>query len=190
MSFRRAAALCPDRQADLEDRPAILGVAGGQAPAVIRDDPRRDRQPEAHAVAYLDEDNVEELSRGDAPSARVDVVSTVTEPELSAIRTAVPPRVLGGPTPVFRADHLAAIKFLAARPQDLVDFDHLISLGVDIDKVRFLIAGVDEAQVAPMMSRVRKARATRGVREREGRFLDDAALQRAWAAAQRSSPLD
>lgn len=138
---------------------------------------------DAHAVAYLDDDNAEELARGDAPSVRVDVLSTLTEPEASAIRTAVPPRVLGVPMPVFRIDHLAAIKFLAARPQDLVDFDHLVSLGVDLDKVRYLIADVDEAQVAPMMSRVRKARAVRGVRETPGPFLDDAALQRAWAAA-------
>lgn len=47
---------------------------------------------EAHAVAYLDEDNVEGLSRGDAPSARVAVLRTVTEPEPSAVRTAEPPR--------------------------------------------------------------------------------------------------
>lgn len=138
---------------------------------------------DAHAVAYLDEDNAEELARNEAPSVRVDILSTITEPEASAIRTAVPPRVLGVPMPVFRMDHLAAIKFLAGRPQDLVDFDHLVALGVDIDRVRFIVAGADESRVAAMMARVRRARAPKGVREKGGRFLDAEALQRAWAAA-------
>lgn len=140
---------------------------------------------DSHAVAYLDDDNAETLARGEAPSVRVDVLCTVTEPEASAIRTAVPPRVLGVPMPVFRADHLAAVKFLAARPQDLVDFDKLVALGVDVERVRYLVAGVDEGRVAALMSRVRRARAPRGVREGAGRFLDADALQRAWTAARR-----
>lgn len=138
---------------------------------------------DAHAVAYLDEDNAESLAAGEAPSVRVDILSTVTEPEASAIRTAVAPRVLGVPMKVFRADHLAAIKFLAGRPLDLIDFDEIIRLGADVERVRYIVASVDESRVAALMARARKALApsSRGVRDGgEGRYLDRDALQRVW----------
>lgn len=137
---------------------------------------------EAHAVAWLDEDNAEAVAKGEAPTLRIDILSTITEPEASAIRTAIPARRLGVPLKVFRPDHLAAIKFLAGRGKDLVDFDGLVAQGVDIERVRYLIATVDEAKAAAMMARVRKLQKPRGLRDGGMHYATDAELQRAFAA--------
>ncbi len=139
---------------------------------------------DAHAVAWLDEDNAEEVAAGEAPSVRVDVLSTVTEPEASAIRTAVPARRLGVPLKVFRPDHLAAIKFLAGRPQDLVDFDALVLRGVDVERVRYLVSLYDEPRLPELAARVRDARRPpKGVRETGGVYLSREGFERAFAEA-------
>lgn len=136
----------------------------------------------SHSVAWLDEDNAEAVAAGESPSVRIDILSTVTEPEASAIRTAVPARTLGVPVKVFRPDHLAAIKFLAGRPQDLVDFDALVRLGVDLDRVRLIVAAADEPRVAAMMARARRALKPTGLRDRQALWLSGPALDAAWRA--------
>lgn len=140
---------------------------------------------DAHGVAWLAEDNP---TKAEAPSVRVDVLSTVTEPEASAIRTAVPPRSLGVPVKVFRPDHLAAIKFLAGRPQDLVDFDELMRRGVDLERVRPIVASSDESRVAAVTSRARRALKPPGLRESRAPYLSRAALDEAWKAAAVTPP--
>ena len=52
---------------------------------------------DSHAVAWLDEDNAAPLAAGEAPSVRVNVLSTITETEVSAIRTAIVSQRLGVP---------------------------------------------------------------------------------------------
>lgn len=138
---------------------------------------------ESHGVAWIEEDNVAAVAAGEAPSDRVDVRSTVTEPEASAIRTAVPPRSLGVPVKVFRPDHLAAIKFLAGRPQDLIDFDELIRRGVDLERVRLIVASADETRLAAVTARGRRALKPPGLRELSAPYLGRAALDAAWKAA-------
>ncbi len=146
---------------------------------------------DSHGVAWLEEDNAATTAKGEAPAVRIDVVSTITELEARAIRTAVEARTLGVPVKVFRPDHLAAIKFLAGRPLDLIDFDELIRLGVDLERVRFIVATADETQVAAVMSRGRRALKPPGVREKQVPYLGRAALDEAWKATaatrQRSS---
>jgi hypothetical protein len=139
---------------------------------------------DSHAVAWLDEDNAASLAAGEAPSVRVDVLSTVTEPEASAIRTAIAPKRLGVPIRVFHPDHLAAIKYLAGRPKDLLDFDELIVRGVDVERVRYLVATADPSKAPAMMARVRKlTKPSRGLRDKVSPYLDREAFERAFAAA-------
>lgn len=139
---------------------------------------------DSHAVAWLDEDNAAPLAAGEAPSVRVDVLSTVTEPEVSAIRTAIVSQRLGVSLKVFRPDHLAAIKYLAGRPKDLLDFDEIVLRGVDVERVRYLVSTVDDSKVAAMMSRVRKLKKpSSGVRDGGSRYLDRDGFERAFAAA-------
>ncbi len=139
---------------------------------------------DSHAVAWLDEDNAASIAAGEAPSVRVDVLSTITEPEASAIRTAIEPKRLGIPLKVFRPDHLAAIKYLAGRPKDLLDFDEIVLRGVDVERVRYLVSTADESKVAAMMSRVRKLKKpSSGVRDGGSRYLDRDGFERAFAAA-------
>jgi hypothetical protein len=142
---------------------------------------------DAHAVVYLAEDNAEALAAHESPSIRVDVLSTVTEPEAGAIRTAVPAKRLGVAIKVFRADHLAAIKYIAGRPLDLVDFDELILRGADVERVRYLVALYEPKRVAAMMARVRKLqKPPSGVRDggaMAGRYLGREEFRRAFYAA-------
>ena len=139
---------------------------------------------DSHAVVWLDEDNAASIAAGEAPSVRIDVLSTVTEPEVSAIRTAIPARRLGVPLKVFHPDHLAAIKYLAGRPKDLLDFDELILRGVDVERVRYLVSIADEAQVSAMMVRIRKLKKpSSGVRDGRAQYLDREGFERAFAAA-------
>jgi hypothetical protein len=138
---------------------------------------------DAHAIAWLDEDNRELLEAREAPEVRVDVLSTITEPEASAIRTAVTPRSLGVPMKVFRPDHLAAIKFLAGRPQDLLDFDELIRRGVDLERVRYLVGTYDESKVAAVTARVRKMKKLWGLADPRGVYLARDEFERRLAAA-------
>ena len=138
---------------------------------------------DSHAVAWLDEDNAATVATGEAPAVRVDVLSTVTEPEASAIRTAIPAQRLGVPLRVFHPDHLAAIKFLAGRPKDLLDFDELVHLGVDTARVRYLVATADDTRVAALMARGRRLKTPRGVRDGSAKYLDREGFARAFAAA-------
>lgn len=139
---------------------------------------------DSHAVAWLDEDNAAPLAAGEAPSVRVDVLSTVTEPEVSAIRTAIVSQRLGVSLKVFRPDHLAAIKYLAGRPKDLLDFDELILRGADVERVRCLVATADPSKVISMVARIRKLqKPSSGVRERSSQYLDRDAFERAFATA-------
>ncbi len=139
---------------------------------------------DAHAVAWLREDNENEIAAGESPSIRIDVLSTLSEPEASAIRTAVKPRALGVPVKVFRPDYLTAIKFLAARPLDLVDFDELILLGVDPERVRYLVATADASRSAAVASRIRKLlKPPSGVAESRSPYLSRHGFHQAFAAA-------
>ncbi len=136
---------------------------------------------EAHAVAWLDEDNADAIARGESPTVRIDILSTVTEPEASAIRTAVPSKRLGVNLKVFRSDYLAAIKFLAGRPQDLVDFDRLVQAGVDVERVKYIVATADDTRTPALLARIEGARKPfSGLRETG--WLDEAALREAWRA--------
>ena len=90
---------------------------------------------------------------------------------------------LGGPIKVFRPDHLAAIKFLAGRPQDLVDFDELIRRGVDLERVRYLVGTYDESQVAAVTARVRKMKKLWGLADPRGVYLARDEFERRLAAA-------
>jgi hypothetical protein len=136
---------------------------------------------EAHGIAYIPEDNVEAIAAKEFPPIRVDVLSTITEPEASAIRTAISPRMLGLPLKVFRPDHLTAIKFLAGRPQDLVDFDELIRLGVDVKSVHYLVSTAEPSKGAAMMARARKALKPQGLRDKTGVYLTRDGVKEAWA---------
>lgn len=138
---------------------------------------------DAHAIAWLDEDNAELLAAREAPEVRVDVLSTITEPEAHAIRTAVAPSKLGVPMKVFRPDYLAAIKFLAGRPQDMMDFDELIRLGTDLERVRYLVGTVDESKVAAVTARVRKMKKLWGLADPRGVYLARDEFERRLAAA-------
>ncbi len=147
---------------------------------------------DSHGVAYLPEDNETRVKAHDLPTVRIDVLSTVTEPEASAIRTAIVPKTLGVGVRVFRPDHLAAIKFLAGRPKDLMDFDELILLGVDTEQVRYVVSTSDASRVAALMSRIRKLRkAPSGVRDGNARYLSRDEMQAAFrAAVEREAKLD
>lgn len=138
---------------------------------------------DAHAIAWLDEDNEALLQAREAPEVRIDVLSTIAEPEADAIRTAVAPNTLGVPMKVFRPDYLAAIKFLAGRPQDLMDFDELIRRGLDLERVRYLVGTTDESKVAAVTARVRKMKKIWGVGDRRGVYLARDEFERRLAAA-------
>lgn len=138
---------------------------------------------DAHAIAWLDEDNEELLRDREAPEIRIDVLSTIAEPEADAIRTAVAPNTLGVPMKVFRPDYLAAIKFLAGRPQDLLDFDELTRRGTDLERVRYLVGTADESKVAAVAARVRKMKKIWGVGDRRGVYLARDEYERRLAAA-------
>jgi hypothetical protein len=99
---------------------------------------------------------------------------------------AIPARSLGVEAKVFRADYLAAIKFLAARPLDLIDFDELMRLGTDVERVKFLVATSDDSRVPALIARIRKAaRKPKGVRDNaSARYLDRDALDAAWKASE------
>jgi len=138
---------------------------------------------DAHAIAWLDEDNEAALQASEAPEIRIDVLSTITEPEADAIRTAVASNTLGVPMKVFRPDYLAAIKFLAGRPQDLLDFDELMRLGTDLERVRYLVGTVDESKVAAVAARIRKMKKIWGVGDRRGVYLARDEFERRLAEA-------
>jgi hypothetical protein len=138
---------------------------------------------DAHAIAWLDEDNEELLLARKAPEIRIDVRGTITELEADAIRTAVAPNTLGVPMKVVRPDYLAAIKFVAGRPQDLLDFDEIMRRGTDLDRVRYLVGTVDESKVAAVTVRVRKMKKIWGVGDRRGVYLARDEFERRLAAA-------
>jgi hypothetical protein len=139
-----------------------------------------------HAIAFLEEDNRDELAAKQTPTIRIDVLATLEEPEAGAIRTAVPARTLGVEAKVFRADYLAAIKFLAGRPQDLLDFDELMRLGTDVDRVKYLVSTSDDSKVPALLARIRAQREKpKGVRDgAAARYLDRDALDAAWKASE------
>jgi hypothetical protein len=138
-----------------------------------------------HAIAFLEEDNLEDLAAGETPKVRIDVLATLEEPEAGAIRTAVRASKLGVDAKVFRADYLAAIKFLAGRPQDLLDFDELMRLGTDVERVRYLVATSDGDRMPALMARIRKLQAKpKGVRDRASRYLSRDEIRAAWKASE------
>lgn len=102
----------------------------------------------SHMIAYFPGDNPRADVTG-LPPHRVDILATVTEPEVSAIRTAVLTNHAGLMLPLMQRDVLVAIKFMAGRPRDLGDAGELILDGrVNIEKARYLIAVSDGDRAA------------------------------------------
>jgi len=139
-------------------------------------------------VAYFPEDNTEWLSRGEPPEHRIDLLVTVTEPELTAIRSAQPAEHVGLVLAYIPPTMLAALKFAAGRPQDLADVEALLGTGkVDVEKVRYLLA-VSEGEPVALRFTQWSRRRQRSVRDRDRGYVGRQALREAFGAGPRRGP--